>query len=379
MKFATVMYPSTMASYGDVTTLLPADNVTAANGEPEMDYTVISWFCFIAMGTVIFIGLFCNILSIIVLLTSVTLRSTPTGHYLIALMFADTFFLLGEFLRWLHYETDRQPVFGVNFIEVNNTACKLVYCLRYIAKLVSIWMTVVITLERCLGVTIPERMRMYSTTTKAKMVIAGVVFPCLTLGAFPLWTVRVQMWGGTPYCLTIDGVYEAWNMAVLRVGSLLLPWPIIFILTVNILVMLHARRRRRATLLRSNSGVQQFQSTAMVLAVAISCLVLRVPYTIFWYLNSRTKKWGWSPLAQYYTQSTRDVFDVLATTNYATNFFLFCLWGSTFRGQLLHLMGRSRRRPFNTSSYRSSSTRSTTTLAAQSIPLAKIYCRDIVV
>ena len=105
------------------------------------------------------------------------------------------------------------------------------------------------------------------------------------------------VWEGKPYCLTMAGIYEAWNMAVLRVGSLLLPCPIIVILTVCILVMLRARHRPER-FLRSTS-VEQPQTTAMVLAVATSCVVLRVPYAIFWYLSSNSKKWGTILHAEY--------------------------------------------------------------------------------
>ena len=365
-QISVMIVSATMTSYGDVTSPLPPDNSTGSEAQ-VFDYIVISWICFITKGMVLFIGLVCNTLSIIVLLSSVKLRRTTTGHYLIVLMLADTCFLVGELIRWLQ---DNEPVLGVIY-EENDTTCKLVYWLRYAAKLVSVWITVVITLERCLGVSIPERMRIYSTRTKAKMVTAGVVFPCLTLGAFPLWTVRVDLWEGKPYCLTMAGIYEAWNMAVLRVGSLLLPCPIIVILTVCILVMLRARHRPER-FLRSTS-VEQPQTTAMVLAVATSCVVLRVPYAIFWYLSSNSKKWGWSPIAQYYTQNTRDVFDVLATTNYASNFFLFCLWGSTFRGQLLHLVGCSPIPSPNT--HRNSSARS----ASTPIPMEEITMREVVV
>ena len=320
-----------------------SEAVTGAPVTPDETYRGVKMFHFVAMGIVIIIGLVCNILSIVVFFSSDALRKTTTGHYLIALMFADTTFLIGELLRWLNTEINYDFLLNLNFIQTNDVACRLTYFLRYAAKMVSAWITVVITTERLLTVTMPLHVATISTPFKAKITIAVVTIICIVLGMFPFWTTGVGLWEGDRYCLILDKSYHVWNMAILRVGSLFLPGIIIFIFTIVIVVSLvRASRKRRAMGQAKGKGVEG-QLTAMLVAVSITFLVLRIPYTTFWYLNSKGDYLGFSDTTRYYIYSTRFVADVIATANYATNFFLFCLCGSAFRTQLARLFGRKRK------------------------------------
>lgn len=106
---------------------------------------------FYAMGVVIPSGFISNIFCLTVFSFSAGLRRTTTGHYLSALACADTLFLAGDFMRWLNSD----GCIGFNFMHTSNVACKLIYWLRYGAKLVSAWVTVAIAIERFITVAFP--------------------------------------------------------------------------------------------------------------------------------------------------------------------------------------------------------------------------------
>jgi hypothetical protein len=78
------------------------------------------------------------------------------------------------------------------------------------------------------------------------------------------------------------------------------------------------------------------QLTIMLIAVAVAFIVLRLPYTITFYLNNfKTSIWpGESKWFYYNIYAANKIADTLATLNYAINFFLYYVCGNVFRKQL---------------------------------------------
>ena len=86
------------------------------------------------------------------------------------------------------------------------------------------------------------------------------------------------------------------------------------------------------------------QLTAMLIAVAVSSLVLRLPYATAFYLKFYSHH-IWSAPNMYGLVTAQKVTEIFAVMNYVLNFFLYCLCGSTFRNNLrrfLHCKSRTR-------------------------------------
>lgn len=310
-----------------------------------LDLDLIRDIYFFAMACIIPVGLVCNLLSITVFLASPSLKQTTTGHFLIALSGADFTFLLGELFRWMSTSPGRYPFDGPDFVNTSLAGCWVVFIGRYTAKMISAWIIVAITLERFVTVQFPLRVSRISTLRRARLLILAIIVAAIALNLFPFWTLGLKPHNGIIYCqVTRRAPYERWSMVSLRFGTLFIPFVLIITLTLLIIWNLsRARRHRRRHLVGQQhhaiSSVQR-QLTLMLLAVSINFLIIRLPYTIAYYLN-HNKKTIWVPLSVRHSNNLFAAWrmtDVLATSNYCLNFFLYCLCGSVFRRQLLLLL-----------------------------------------
>ena len=240
----------------------------------------------------------------------------------------------------------------IYFMDTSEFMCQLVHIVRYVAKLASAWITVAITIERFITVAFPLKVTRISTPKIAKLAIGGIWLVSLILGIFPLWTVEVRPVRFIPYtaCLVGD-MYNIFNWISLRVGSLLVPGLLMMIFTVLIAVCLcraeEARMRRLSTNSSKSGTLQAYnrvcrlehQLTVMLLAVAISFILFRLPYTVTFYVKHyenihfpETDIWR-----SYRIVFALKITDIFVSLNYASNFFLYCLCGSTFRKQFTKL------------------------------------------
>ena len=326
------------------------DYMTDELSTTEPPYHVPRRAYFVISGLVIHIGLVFNTLALVVLATSVKLRKTSGGIYLMGLSLADTVYLFGEFLRWIN--RGHKP-FGIEiyFMDHSRWACKMIYFLRYGGKITSSWLTVAITAERLLLVAFPLKHPGWSTPRRTKIMIAAIFVAGFLFGSFVWWSVDVTIDNMEIICGMGNKLwYEIGNWTSLRIGSLLLPGLIVCVLTGIIIYYitraqktrerkLSSRRLQRQETIDSTGGGKisvERQLTIMLIAVAVAFIVLRLPYTITFYLN-RFKTTLWpdeSDWFYYHIFAANEIADTIATTNYAINFFLYYFCGNVFRAQL---------------------------------------------
>ena len=79
--------------------------------------------------------------------------------------------------------------------------------------------------------------------------------------------------------ITTDETQNLWSLLIFRIGCLHLPFINIFIFTVLILVFLRRARKHRSEVQHQECKIN-FQLTIMLIGVAISFLVLRLPYLL---------------------------------------------------------------------------------------------------
>lgn len=282
------------------------------------------------------------------------------GHYLLSLAVADSVFLVGEFLRWLNTPNMHHLGVYIYFMDTNDFMCRSVFFVRYVSKLASAWITVAITIERFLTIAFPLKVARISTPKSAKITIGLVWLVSLVMGMFPLWTVAVLPYSEYPHTaclLSNEDLYNVFNWISLRIGSLLLPGFLMLVFTILIGIYLgratDVRLRKLSTSSAkcwASSGRRKTvwplerQLIVMLLAVAISFVVFRLPYAVTFYLNHYKRRLFpgidvWGRYRIYFAYKMTDIF---VSVNYASNFFLYCWCGSTFRKQLRTLF-QSRR------------------------------------
>ena len=124
-------------------------------------------------------------------------------------------------------------------------------------------------------------------------------------------------------------------------GELVIPSVVVCIFTALIIRKLSEASKHRKRVLRMSSSVsQERQVTYILLAVAITFVVIRLPYVVTFYVNEY-KEELWPHLSdweKFYIYAANRIAYVLSVVNYCINFFLYCLCGSTFQVQNIFLI-----------------------------------------
>lgn len=219
-------------------------------------------------------------------------------------------------------------------------------------------------------------MSLLSTVERAKVIILALFVSGFSFGSYTLWTLESDIPKNPAHsikCVTptrLRHLYNAWNMAILATGTLLLPGLLITILTVmTVVILMRAGRRRREHMegqpvltpgagrssnslrkslsivsggggggSRSSSSAAERQLTVTLVAVCVAFIILRLPYTIVYLLSESLNMKRW-PNVKAGFQVGKQITDVIATSNYVVNLMLYCLFGSYFRQQVVAVYG----------------------------------------
>lgn len=334
------------------------------DSDSDYYYKLAESINFYGLSLIIPFGLIGNCFSILVLLLSSILRRTTTAQYLIALALADSTVLIGDGIRWLASRRYSAPEYyfpqylGLNFYDTSNAACKITNFLRYGGYLWSVWITIAIAVERLIAVAFPEKLGHLVTMKRTRIAIVCIVAFSLGLGSFPFWTLHatygesfgVQM----PKCVICDsGAYVAWNNVVVKFGALFIPGVIITVLTTVIIVFLCRNRSKINNAHQSEESARtsgarlelsvETQMTIMLVAVCVATIALRAPYMIAYYFRSRVWEADFvHPTTHIQTYMAYRITDVINTINYAINFVLYCVWGTSFRREAKRIFCKGR-------------------------------------
>ena len=316
---------------------------------PELIFTIQ----FYSLAVIIPIGLITNFLSVLVFITS-CMRYSSTGHYLLALSCADFTVMVWELLTWLNTTKGLDHRLNIDFYDRYNVFCKGLSWLRYASRLVSAWLVVAITAERCVAIVRPFDVSRLSTPKRAKIVIASIVLMSIAISSYPLYTVAIltenEPGSSSFYTMCfVDLVllYDVMTWIVLRVGDLILPSVLICALTSAIAIKLCSRPSARlrvdanigdgAVIMR---GTREKRINTMLLCIALTFVFIRLPRAVCYYLYYHRD----SPLLDSWNQRQLHAAYLLTlplyTVNYAINFFLYSLLGTAFRMELLSFCSR---------------------------------------
>ncbi|CAH1800101.1 unnamed protein product [Owenia fusiformis] len=269
---------------------------------------------------VLILGTIGNALSIAVFYRKKFRRNTASV-YLITLAVVDTFGLwVGLFPYWL------PKISHISDIELMNTwACSILIFLGFLSIQLSAWTLVLVTFERLLAVFAPLKAKVIFNIKWAVVILVSVFAVLLGLNLHILWNFDLQLnIANETECGGTSEAYismHAWMNAV--IASYL---PSFLMFSANIAIIAKMLRRRRSGLGSSN---QIASMTIILLLCNFSFICLTFPLAVYYafYL-------------QWYPQSSekRDIHEalviLLAFSNQAINFPLYCASGQTFRDEM---------------------------------------------
>ena len=150
--------------------------------------------------------------------------------------------------------------------------------------------------------------------------------------------------------------YRDWLFVFFGMGELLIPSIAVALFTGIIIWKLSiatAERSRTIGPYRSTKSSKESQPTMALLSIAITFVLLRLPYIAAYYINEyKEELWTtMSATSRFRIYTAYSLTFVLATLTYSTSFLLFCITGQTFRRELRRCFMCQLRRIHRGSSY----------------------------
>ena len=328
-------------------TTVPFLNDTA---EPEDDQTVLEvipfitdgldggWFGKISTTLIILFGTFGNVMTVIILRR---LRSgwSAMNVYLTALALSDTAMLYsGTLPMWARKVLD-YDVYASHVV-----VCKLGMCIMTTTATLSAWLLVALTAQRAASVVWPHRVNVICTRHKSVVTIVVITAACSLLQTHTLYGFDLVKFTNvtTERCTFGSADYQKFWVSVwvmvsllfysllpsmcLVVGNAVLGWK----LTVAIKEARAKFSSRRED--RKDSREKKASSvTVTIIIVSGAFVLITVPlttYNTFFHIYA-------SSAIDYFLY---DLFFVFGMSNFAWNFYLYCLTGSKFREEFKKIM-----------------------------------------
>ena len=284
----------------------------------------------------LFIGTAGNVLSFVVF-SRPALKHSVTALFFRVLAVADTLAL--NICLWPNWMRD---AFGVHIYPMTDVSCRIQTYLRYTLPDYAVWVLVVMTIERMVGVMWPHRVHYIFTRRRIRIsvLVMAIVLPLINI---PVFWVATKNDGDTSVhpCKSdnYELAYQIWPWVDLIIHSLL---PFVIMLTCSSIIIKTVYRRRR-TLSRqcsvnSTTGTKVKTMTTTLLTVTFVFLFLTAPFVI--YATTLNELHGKVDVDYHLFHFSASM---LRYANNSVNFFLYCLSGRPFRRELIYLFrGRKR-------------------------------------
>ena len=285
---------------------------------------------------VIVVGTIGNILSFRVMLRR-RLRQTTTALYLIVLSVADTCVLYSGLLRqWI------RALQGTDVRNFSDFSCKFHIFIVYLFLQFQAWILVAITIERLVAVTLPHRSRKIFTRRSAVLILLVVFTLLACVNSHYFWTHKLMAipskHGLKYFCMNSQDkkyakfLLHIWPWLDFALVSLV-PFIIMFMSnSIIAFTLLHHRYVRIGTLNNTNTHNRTSGMTATLLILSFAFFLTTAPLAVYIIMSEDLKSQatlvgdGHGQLKIVWA-----CINILAYTNNAMNFFLYCISGPTFR------------------------------------------------
>ncbi|CAF1059746.1 unnamed protein product [Adineta steineri] len=320
------------------------------------------------------VSLICNCLSFIAL-RSRHMRGTSTAFFMLALSVLDPLVLLTKNL-----------VYFPTFIVAHAASCKILYFLIYVFCYTNVWILVIMTADKFFAVWFPLKVSYFCTITRAKYVCIFLFGMTSIISFHHFWTINSLNYDKIRYCAydikRYPNIQKIWRYLDTVIWCFV---PFILILTLSGLIIYKLRQKGQdshhnirhiintslnsekvndqkrlskqiqqqkknenpAIEMRSNQKTEVIRSrqrhiTLMLLAVAVVFLLVTLPNSIYFVLDS-IYDFNQPPSGNDFDEWLRFrrlkiltvIMFQLSDIQHATNFFLYLLTSDKFRRSIV--------------------------------------------
>ena len=324
-------------------------HATNVSGEFTANDEVIHTLCFYLKLVVIIVGMTGNSISIFAF-AKCKISTGNVGQYLIFLAIADNGVLLSEL-----------PVlkpFITVLMDQHDWICKMTYYIRYTGRLWSACLTLVITVERYLFVARPLQRTYFQKHRIPRILIPMTLTISAVCVIYALFLIKVQLQdGNTEKCFILEEkrtLFVVLDLVMVRgIGDLIIGAFILLFTVLCINVLQKAKRLRSQELqvlstqgsanenesnrpTGRNTGSRETQITRMLLLLAIMFILLKVPYTVFYYCTIDWYNRDLAPI-EIIINNAKMISNTFALISYAFNFFVYVTLIPSFRRNLAYI------------------------------------------
>ena len=317
----TSLNQSTLVSQGNVT--WSTNNTEFTTAMPPADYlTGIMYFSFVMSAILVVLGLFGNITTILVM-QKPSLKSTAHSIFLTMLAFYDSICLISLCLT----KGCILFLFGIDMASVNDVVCKVIQFVFSTAQLGSVWVIVMICIERFVAVWVPLKAKIL--LTKRAAFVSIICVSAISIVFCGLSTPFSGVVKG--YCLNITNMG---SLAVIvrymsMVLNFILPNLILLLLTpLTIGKLCHLRAKRLAIGNKTEDATAR--NAILLTSVVTEYFLVGVFASVVNLVLSNSEYYRTLSEGQF-RAAIMECLMTLGQINYSLNFFLYGLTSSDYR------------------------------------------------
>jgi len=280
------------------------------------------------------IGLIGNAITLKVF-NSAVMKTMSASVYLSCLALADTsvlvFYVLSEWIR------RGLPLLlpDINFSIIDaNGACQIREYLSHLSRLLSSWVIVAFTCERCVSVCFPLK-----TLQKShKLALCVLLTICSIVMVYTLYMNMSHSYGDFRVCSYRDGYEYEHFIAESMFVTLIFFLPFLIITVANAMIIRTLYHRGRNGIQANDNSNIKIEFFMMMFAISLFYIVFHIPYFIVWcrlriITNPKESSVGDGDFWIYWN-GILSICRPIYYMNYCSNFFLYCITGAKFRSEM---------------------------------------------
>ena len=333
---------TTSASSFNCTEINEAATMIGSDSNQSLSvFDVISQVHMYGTLTIVPVGVFLNILSIVIFVKS-KLAWTPVGLHMMYLAIADNLILVSILIRvtlWRYYLIHFYDLYSLNII-----TCVGTYYSLEVGFTWSSFLLISVTIERFLSIAFPLKVKTWNLYRKSKTLMGTYLILSLILSGYTVLGFNIITIDNTNVCVYSErykNIFYISNIIMNVVFANGLAFSLILVFTIMTAVALNKYKQKRERLgFTSNDTGREFRLTVMLFTVALLFLVLRVGEMIVHFLM--LDKNLPASVAEMVV-GCWPIFILLVLINHAVNFIVYVIFLAEFRRTFRRILARGRK------------------------------------
>ncbi|XP_076462067.1 uncharacterized protein LOC143294577 [Babylonia areolata] len=325
------------ATEDNTSSTIPTEQGTDTSPTQFLEYQAAQILWKIWPPVILFVGTLGNG-SIILVVRRLKDRNSAQHAILLSLAASNLCLLYsGPLPDWLRYQ------FRVDIQALHSVTCKLTSWLIYVANTVSAWLVTGVTVQRTMAVRWPHKVKLVCSVWRTRAVVVTLVLSALVLHSHFLIGIVLSRnnrctFSSTSYrqfyeriFMWVDMCFSSFLSSItLLVCDVILSWTLFKTTSAKSLAANGMNDKKDSDNRRNTAS----RTTAMILALSTTCLVLSMPVCVcfLWYNNVRVTA---TPRFLAKKELAYTVTFLMWYTNSAVNCLLYCFTGTKFRTEFL--------------------------------------------